>query len=235
MNKLHQQILAVMKKEADKDPFKSKHNNSYSGHSEESYPISNPQLRKITKKFLKENNLNYNQFINFLNSLYKNSKTSTEKCTAGYIIEYCPKLRKQINPQVLEQWLNYLEGWAQVDSLCQSKFAPDDLLVDWPAWKKLLKNLNKDDNINKRRASLVILTAPVRKSEDKRFRQLAFENIENLKNEKDKLITKAISWLLREMTKLHPEKVAKYLEKSKGSLPSIAVRETKNKLETGKK
>ncbi|MDP2951009.1 MAG: DNA alkylation repair protein, partial [bacterium] len=64
---------------------------------------------------------------------------------------------------------------------------------------------------------------------------LAFENIEKLKPEKDILITKAISWLLRNLIKYHKKEVADYLKKNKNSLPKIAVRETEKKIKTGKK
>ena len=64
---------------------------------------------------------------------------------------------------------------------------------------------------------------------------MAIQNIENIKHEKDILITKAISWLLREMTKNHKRLTGNYLKQNKDSLPGIAVRETTRKLETGRK
>lgn len=82
---------------------------------------------------------------------------------------------------------------------------------------------------------LAFLTGVVSKSEDLRLSNLAFENIDNLKAERDILITKSISWLLRDLTKLHREEVEKYLNDHSTLLPAIAVRETRNKLTTGKK
>ena len=83
--------------------------------------------------------------------------------------------------------------------------------------------------------ALVLPAAPAHYSDDIRFRDLAFANIEVLKAEKAILITKAVSWLLRSMTSRHHAAVAAYVEANAASLPAIAVRETRTKLRTGTK
>jgi len=235
MNKYHQQILKLIKDKSDNN-FKSKHDlKTYCGTDDPCYDLSNPQMRKIAKQWIKTNRqLEQQRFVAMLDSLYR-GKTDTEKRIAGMLLEYLPKLRKKINPLKLNQWLNSLQGWAQIDSLCQSSFTAQELLKDWAKWKKLLVRLNKENNLNKKRASLVLLVKSVRGSENKKLRNFAFQQIERLKEEDHKLITKAISWLLREMIKKHRFQVIKYLKENKDSLPAVAVRETKRKLETGRK
>ncbi len=49
------------------------------------------------------------------------------------------------------------------------------------------------------------------------------------------MITKAVSWALREMTKSHPGQVAAYLEENRKALAAHVVREVNNKLRTGLK
>jgi 3-methyladenine DNA glycosylase AlkD len=68
-----------------------------------------------------------------------------------------------------------------------------------------------------------------------RLAGLAFEVIETLKPERDIIITKAVSWLLRSMVQLHQRAVAGYINENRHSLPAIAVRETKRKIATGRK
>lgn len=63
----------------------------------------------------------------------------------------------------------------------------------------------------------------------------AFENILTLCGEKDILITKAISWLLRSLIKHHKYAVQEFLDENHEQLPPIAVRETIQKLKTGRK
>jgi 3-methyladenine DNA glycosylase AlkD len=63
---------------------------------------------------------------------------------------------------------------------------------------------------------------------------VAFENIHHLKHEKEVLITKAISWVLRSMVKHHRKELEKFL-KEETELPAIAIRETQKVLKTGRK
>ena len=143
--------------------------------------------------------------------------------------------RRPFGPTEIDRWLDHLIGWAEVDSLCQSMFAPEDLLGDWPAWSDFIRRLSGDANINKRRASLVLLCRSTRTSPDRRIGDLAFEMVEARKGERDILITKAVSWLLRSLSEQHPAEVARYLDAESPTLPSIAVREARIKLATGRK
>ena len=109
------------------------------------------------------------------------------------------------------------------------------MLDDWNEWVRFIRKLSRDKNINKRRAALVFLTAPLRYSEDKRLAALGFEVIEKLKSERHIMITKAVSWLLRSMVRHHERAVATYIRENRHSLPAIAVRETTRKITTGRK
>lgn len=233
MNKHHQQLLAEIKKaagEVNKEPPKG-----YLGSSHKKYGLSNPQKRKIVKEWKKKNKgISVNEFISLLDSLYK-GESYDEKTLAGMLLGYMTKLREKISPEKLDNWLEELEGWAEIDSLCQSNFTAQEILNNWDNWKKWLEKFQEGENVSKRRAALVLLTKPVRDSDNQKIADLAFANIDYLKSEDDKLITKAVSWLLRALIKHHPNRVEEYLENNQDSLPAIAVRETRNKLETGKK
>ena len=122
-----------------------------------------------------------------------------------------------------------------MDTLCQSTFGPEDLLGDWPAWSGFIRRLARDANINKRRAALVLLCRSARTSPDPRLRELALEMVGALKSEREIIITKAVSWLLRSLSDQHPTHVSRYLDSEGPTLPAIAVRETRAKLATGRK
>jgi 3-methyladenine DNA glycosylase AlkD len=234
MNKLHQQILEEIKKKSS-NKSKYKDTATYHGSTHMIYPITVPEVRTIAKEFVKENpDLTFKELENLLEELFK-GESYTEKTFAPKLLEYYPKLRYKVAPASLDGWLNFLFGWAEIDSLCQSVFSAKELLRNWEEWEKLIKGFSMDKNISKRRASLVLLTGPVYQSDDKRLSVLAFKNIDLLKPEKDILITKAISWILRSLTKYHKEEVGVYLNKNLKTLPKIAIRETSRKLETGKK
>jgi 3-methyladenine DNA glycosylase AlkD len=231
---LHREIVSELEKHAGQG---TKHSNNpkYHGSAHFSYHISSPVKRKMAKELLaKHKPLFQKEFTELVDSLYK-ARSLDEKHIAGMLLGYAKSHRWNISPRVVNSWLDHLEGWAEIDSLCQSNFTAEDMLSHWKGWKPLLTGFSKDKNVNKRRASLVFLTGPVRKSDDERLSAVAFQNIERLKSEKHILITKAISWLLRSLTTKHKEEVAEYLNQNGDSLPRAAVWETKRKLLTGRK
>ncbi|MBK7651308.1 MAG: DNA alkylation repair protein [Flammeovirgaceae bacterium] len=109
------------------------------------------------------------------------------------------------------------------------------LLLNGNYGNPFLIKFSKSKNIQKRRASLVLLCVPLRKPDNEELAEVALQNIERLKGEKEILITKAISWVLRSMIKHYHKRVSTYLTENKTTLPAIAVRETMMKLKTGRK
>jgi 3-methyladenine DNA glycosylase AlkD len=214
----------------------SKQPKGYEGNNEKSYGLTSPQLKKLVRSwYLKKKVLTFKDFQKLLDSLYLQAESSTEKYIASILLDLYPKHRVHLSPVCLDKWLDKLTGWALIDSLCQSRFSSREMLENWSGWSQVLSNFNTSKNISKRRASLVLLVRSVRESGGEQFAQLALKNIEGLKHEKDILITKAISWLLRDMIKQHRELVEEYLAQNRETLPKVAVREVSNKLKTGKK
>ena len=233
-NPVHLQIIEDIS-QMNSNPNKIDWVKNYLGTNKIYHGFSTKQIVDLAKKIVKKNNLDEIKTINLLNSLYQNGTTYTEIALAALILSNSPKVLKNFNPKNLDLWLNYTCGWAENDVLCQSNFTPEILLNNWPTWQKILKQFNQSQNINKRRASLVLLTKSVRKSNDSRLSEIAFENIENLKSEKEILITKAVSWLLRSLVTFHKDELLDYLDKNKNSLPKIAYREALTKATTGRK
>jgi len=204
----------------------------YLGTTKTLYCLKTGDKIKLIKDYLKPIDLSSTNFSDLLISL--STGASFEELSAmGPILGFYPAYRNKLPPKIINKLFDHVQGWAETDVTCT--FTADDLLADWPGWKELLTDFSVDKNIHKRRASLVLFTQPLRLSPDPRFYKLALQNIDKLKLEKDILITKAISWVLRSMIKYHPEIVKDYLEKNKDSLPRIAVREVSTKLATGKK
>lgn len=237
MNKHHKEILKQVKVSSKKDKKDSGHFNlnSYLGTDSKQYHIGTGTRIKITKKWAKENKeISHRELEQTINSLYK-GKSFEEKSIASGLIASFPKYRAEMDLSLLDKWLGELTGWAEIDILCAMAFDAKDLLPRWQEWKKLLTKLSNDKYIGRRRASLIFLVRPVRQSDNDKFSKKAFGNVEKLKNEKGILITKAVSWVLRDMIKNHRKEVESYLKENKETLPKIAVRETTNKLKTGKK
>lgn len=230
----HRGLISELKKLEPKIK-KIHYGDSYTGSDHFYYGVSVPKRRLLLKNWLKGNKkLSSQEIIELADFLFK-GKSHEEKTMGGYLLSYSPKARDGVSLAMLNSWLDELNGWAEIDSLCQNIWQADELLSEWESWKKFLSKLSKDKNINKRRASLVLLVGPTWKCDDQRLHNLAYKNIERLKEEKDILITKAISWLLRSMADTRKKDVESYINKEDKTLPKIAIRETKKKLLTGKK
>ncbi len=235
MNKYHSEISREIKKNAAKNGGEMAWVKKYMGTNKIFYCLKSETKKKITKDWIKKHpDIPLLEYIVLLDSLFT-GKSHEEISVASLLLQFLPKLRKQLSPQNLDRWLSNTCGWGKIDSLCQSNFSSEELLDNWKEWKKLLLKFSKNKNISKRRASLVLLTKPTKTSENAKLADLAFHNINELKSEKNILITKAISWLLRSLINHNPDRVKSYLEKNKDTLPKIAIRETGRKLLTGKK
>lgn len=236
-NPYHLELLKKIEEHAGKrtDKRKTQAKKDYVGTRKIYYEIKASVKEKIVRDWIKKHpKLSISEYTRLLGSLFK-GRSHEEISVGGKLIKFLPKLRRQLNPDLLDKWLDNVESWSEVDSICQSKFSAEELLFNWNVWKKLIIKLSSGNNIHKKRASLVLLTMPVRESPSSRVSKLAFKIIDKLKGENHPLVTKAISWLLRDLIKNHRREVEKYLEENQDILPKIAVRETRRKLSTGRK
>ncbi|HVN01823.1 MAG TPA: DNA alkylation repair protein [Caulobacteraceae bacterium] len=210
-------------------------NDSYTGSGRPFFHVKAPELRAIARAWLTAHRgASDSDLLALVDALFAGAHHE-EKTLAAVVLGYSARTRRAATTAKVDAWLDELTGWAEVDSLCAGAFTAAELAGDWPAWRALVERLSGDPNINRRRAALVLLTAPTRTSDDLRFRDLGFAVIERLKGERAILITKAVSWLLRSMAMRHAEAVAAYLDAESATLPAIAVRETRTKLLTGTK
>lgn len=234
MNPYHQEVLSLIEEKSG-TPTKHTHLDSYLGNSHPRYAINNPTLRGIAKDWMRAHrDMTSRQFATMLTSMVK-GKSGTEKMMVGILLDYATKDQRQFDPEIFDQWLDHLEGWVEIDHSCSGKYSRAEVPANIPAWKKLLTGFAKSKNINKRRASIVFLVAPLSESDDERLAAIALANVDRLKGEKEVIITKAISWVLRSMIKHHRKALEDYMRENSDSLPKIAVRETMVKLATGTK
>ncbi len=236
MHPYHLEIKAAIEELAAKGHAPLDENGSrYIGSTKPVYFIRAADLRKLFGEFPRNHpDLSTAEFVSLLDSLSQ-GKTYNEFAAVGLLLNACPEQRRAIDPYCLDRWLNYAEGWAEVDVICQLSFTAKEMLAKWETWQALLSGFAESEAVQERRASLVLLTKPLRETGDQRLADLAFANVEKLKGEKSILITKAVSWILRSLIKYHRVEVEKYLDANMNSLPKIAIRETRNKLAGGVK
>ncbi|MCP4165484.1 MAG: DNA alkylation repair protein [Chloroflexi bacterium] len=132
-----------------------------------------------------------------------------------------------------ENWRVDIDNWIVCDYL-GTKILPPWMLAKPDQRLRYLDLLIVDEDVWSRRLSLVT-TVPMNR--DKRFAipEHTFILIDQVKHERDPMITKAISWALRELTKTSPALVATYISANQNELSAHILREVNNKLTTGLK
>jgi 3-methyladenine DNA glycosylase AlkD len=236
MHPEHARLLAEVRRlGTPQPPGATGQNDSYGGSGRPYYLVSLPDRRAMAKRVAAAHKGSpVADLMAVVESLF-DGVSHEEKTLAPIILRYSEPARRAVRPADVDRWLGKLNGWAEVDCLCQNLFTAADFGVDWPAWKRLIEHLSTDPNINKRRAAVVLLTGPVHYVDDVRFRDLAFAIIERVKGERPILITKAVSWLLRALADRHHAAVAAYIDANEATLPKVAIREARTKLRTGTK
>ena len=155
----HAEILQLILKHSG-TPTQHTFLDSYLGNTHPRYPISVPSLRKIAKEWMKKHReLSAGDFKILLTSLI-HGKSSTEKSMAGILLDHSALAQRKFDPAIFDEWLDHLEGWAEVDTVCTGAYAISEIPTDWVRWKRLLEQFSKSKNIHKRRASLVLLCSP---------------------------------------------------------------------------
>jgi 3-methyladenine DNA glycosylase AlkD len=230
----HAEILTLIKKNSG-SPTQHTFSDSYLGNDHPRYPINAPRLRSIAKDWMRKNReLSASEFSKLLTSLIE-GESATEKSMAGILLDYSTSNQRNFKPALFDKWLDHLIGWAEVDAVCTGAYTITAIPNDVKEWKPLLIKFSKSKNIQKRRASIVLLCSPLSRERNEALAAVALTNIDRLKHEKEVLITKAISWILRSMIRHHKQLVASYVAENMDTLPKIAIRETLIKLKTGKK
>jgi len=230
----HHELLKQIKAKGGK-PIRDPYWQNYLGTPHPLYKMDSATLRKIAQGWLSNNReMKASEFVKVINSLVK-GESATEKLMAGLLLDGARPTHRDFPPEHVDGWLDHLVGWVEVDTLCTGNFPKSEVPRQWPKWKKLLNSLSRSANINKRRASLVLLCSPLRKEADRRLLDQALKTVDRLCKEREVLITKAVSWVLRSASRHFAKEVKKYVTLNTPNLPSIAVRETLTKIATGTK
>ncbi len=136
-------------------------NDSYGSSGRPCYGVSVPDRRAMARRWVGEQKRAPAEAVLAVVESLLDGESHEERTLATLLLRYSKAARTAARPGDVDRWLDHLSGWAEVDSLCQNVFAADQLLADWPEWRALIERLSTDPNINKRRASVVLLTGPV--------------------------------------------------------------------------
>jgi 3-methyladenine DNA glycosylase AlkD len=198
------------------------------------YGVRVPRLREIARDWQRAHKrIAREDLVALVESLW-DGESQEERTLA---IELLGRYRRWI-PELtwdhFDRWRRKVDNWGLTDALGTRILAPW-LLADPEGRLGHLGELIADADVWSRRLALVA-TVPINRGRaGLTIPDLALALIDRVAEERHPMITKAVSWALREITKTHPDRVAAYVEDNRDVLAAHVVREVGNKLRTGLK
>ena len=197
------------------------------------YGLRVPQLRDITRIWGRAHEqVAFDDLVALLDSLW-NGESREERMLFTYLLEHYKHMVPVLTRADFERWRQGLDNWEMTDGL--GWVMALWLLGDPDTRLDYLEELIADQDVWSRRLALVATTPINRGHTGYTIPDLTLELVDRVKGERHPMITKAVSWALREMTKSHPDRVGAYLEENREVLAALVVREVNNKLRTGLK
>ena len=134
---------------------------------------------------------------------------------------------------LFDAWRREIDSWPVSDLLATKVFGP---WVGAKPQKRLgyLLLLTADAVFWSRRLALVA-TVPLNRSPKTAIPDITYALVDHVAHERIPMITKAVSWALRQLVSTDRDGLAAYLDANRSRLPAHVVREVDSKLTTGKK
>jgi 3-methyladenine DNA glycosylase AlkD len=198
------------------------------------YGVRVPHLRGISRDWQRAHKKIAREELMALVEALWDGESREERVLALELLQRYKRWVPDLTWAHFERWRRYLDNWEVTDGLGVRILGPW-LLGDPEGRLDHLWDLIADEDVWSRRLALVSTVWLNRGQKDVSHPELTRQLVDRVKEERHPMITKAVSWALREMSKRHPDQVAAYLEENREVLAAHVVREVDNKLRTGLK
>jgi len=198
------------------------------------YGVRVPQLREIARGWYRAHKKIAPEDLMPLVEALWDGDSQEERALAMELLRCYHRWIPDLSWDHFDRWRRQVDNWGLTDPLGTKILAPW-LLADPGRRLDRLWELIADEDVWSRRLALVA-TAPINRGHTGfTVPDLTLQLVDRVAQERHPMITKAVSWVLRELTKTHPDRVAAYVDENRDVLAAHVVREVDNKLRTGLK
>lgn len=199
------------------------------------YGVKVDHLRRVARSWRREHrDLSAPMVAELCDQLWHRA-VREEMVVAALIHGHDGPARSRFGLRTVDRWAKLVDNWEIADALgawLAARAVGDDPARRYP----MLGTLVGRRNPWSRRVGLVGSLGTARDAEAAgRWWPRVASMVLSLSGDKEAGIPKAISWVLREHTRHSADEVAAFVQEHTTALPAVAVRETRNKLRTGKK
>lgn len=186
-----------------------------------------PVVREISKQYFSHVKDRPKQEIYGLCNILVQSSYIEEMIIAFDWVFRLRKKYEQSDFYRFESWLKqYVVNWATCDDFCTHAFG--NFLYQYPQYVSFVKKWTQSDNRWVKRATAVIMIHSIRQNAHIDY---AFEIATLLLHDQDYMVQKGYGWMLKEISKVYPEKVFEYVQNNKSTMPRTALRYAIEKLD----
>jgi 3-methyladenine DNA glycosylase AlkD len=193
-----------------------------------------PDLRMIAEDWQRSHaEIDSETLLALVGALWE-GQTREECLLALFLLERYQRVIPLIGWERFDRWRKDLNNWELTDYLAQKIFG-EWLLSDPESRLDHLWELIEAPDVWSRRMALVATTWLNRGRADVSFPDLTLQLVDRVREDRHPMITKAVSWALRELSKRYPEQVWCYVNENRDELAADVIREVVRKIKTSRK
>ncbi len=192
------------------------------------------EIRKIVRSWRSQHkDIDLDDLLALVEALWA-GPSREERLVALELLQHYPDSIPQLTWEHFDRWRRDLDSWELTDVLGLGVLgvwvAAEQEHRAWHLW-----DLIADQDVWSRRLGVVGGIGLNRALQTVESATLVLEMVDQVKEDRHPMITKAVSWTLRTLGTRHSDTVLAYLEANEEVLARHVVREVTNKLTTGRK
>lgn len=224
----HEEAISRFGREFERlaDPERAVQEKRYLKSPFEFYGVSVPKIRALARQFRRENRgISKEALWDVCWRLWR-GRFHEERALAICLLDEHRALLDYSDMPSLETMLRESVNWDQVDEI--SVHLVGSVLGGDERALRYLKRWSRDSNFWMRRAALLSQLLLFRNGEGDKG--LFYSFADEMMEEKEFFIRKAIGWVLREISKRDPEQVARFVAENRARMSGVTLREATRRL-----
>lgn len=215
-------VLSIIRQELKKyaDPHIEASSKRFFREETRCYGIRTATVTTVARKYWKEvRDRDRQEIFSLIEDLYSSGMLE-EAFIAAHWAEALSDRFEQGDLAVLRGWVGrFITNWAACDGLCNH--AAGNYFMKYPSAVGELLEWTVSENRWMRRAAAVSLIIPAKRGN---FAETAFAIADRLLVDRDDLVQKGYGWLLKEVSRKHPDRVFSYVMEHRRVMPRTALR-----------
>jgi 3-methyladenine DNA glycosylase AlkD len=184
-----------------------------------------PQIKFLAAEWAKEHPMDFDATIDFFDALCE-AGLREEILVGIFLLARHKKRLREIRWAAVDGWLDHIDNWETCDQLASNVVAP--AVAANPGLRPPLRALTRAANIWRKR--FAVATGAALNQRGRFVPELTLEICQDLMEDENAAIRKAVGWAIRELSKKDEEIAFAFLMENRGRIARSLMREASEKL-----